>query len=294
MAFADDGAGFLVAAGRDVACVLSAAGTKGNALFSAGGSGLYNFSMRGPPGAWVGVSTKEQFGAGWKLKGLFYGGPGNLADGSGLLSGGWGPQFGEGDKIGMRLEQAGNRASLAFSKNGAPLGTAYDIEGWSGGELRPCVSLDTAGQGVTLEVPGAAAELPPLAAFLRARSDEGIEGEWVGRYALKVTGSGQDAWNLVARVGNALSCRVVAAGEGGAVRPAGGAVRLAGAVLSTMAMPPPDVFAIEQEALRMLGGITALRREGAELVLAGGGATERFAAAQNAAPVQRDQVHWMQ
>lgn len=286
MAFADDGAGYLVAAGAEVRCVLDAAGTKGNALFSEGGSGLYLFSMRGPPGAWVGVSTAEHFGAGWKLKGLFFGGPGNLADGSGLLSGGWGPQFGEGDQVGLRLEQAGSKASVSFSKNGVPLGTAFDIEGWSGGVLRPCVSLDTAGQGVALEVGGAAAELPPLAAFLRARSDEGIEGEWAGRYALKVTGVDHDAWNLAARVGNNLGCRVERAGGGGAVR-------LAGRVRSTMMMPPPDVYALEQEALRMLEGITALRREGAELVLAGGGAIERFAAAQSPAPVQRDQVHWM-
>ena len=61
-----------------------------------------------------------------------------------------------------------------------------------------------------------------------------------------------------------------------------------------MMMPPPDVYALEQEALRMLESITALRREGAELVMAGGGVIERFAAAQSPAPVQRDQVPWMQ
>lgn len=287
MAFADDGGGYLAIAGSEARCVRDAAGTKGNALFSEGGSGLYTFIFRGPPGAWVGVSTAEQFAAGWKLKGLFYGGPGNLSDGSGLLSGGWGPEFGEGDRVAMRLEQEGNRASLAFSKNGTPLGAAFDIEGWSGGVLRPCVCLDTLGQGVALEG-GGAAGLPPLPAFLRARSDEGVEGEWAGRFALKVSSVGQGAWSLAAKVGNTLACRVERAGEGGAVR-------LAGGVRSTMMMPPPDVLALEQEALRMLEGVTALRREGAELlVLSGGGATERFAAAQSPAPVQREHVHWMQ
>ena len=70
----------------------------------------------------MGVSAEDKFAAGWGMKGLFDGGPGNLSDGSSLVTSRWGPKFGDGDVIGMRLEQTGDKIVLAFSKNGSGLG----------------------------------------------------------------------------------------------------------------------------------------------------------------------------
>ena len=287
MPWQDDGAGLLTAAGAEVRFTGVAAGSKGNALWHAGGNGLYEFTLAGPSGLWLGVSTPARFAAGWQLKGLFFGGPGNTSDGSALVAGGWGPAFSAGDVIGMRVERdAAGRVTLAFSRNGAGLGTAFDVAGCGGeGELRPCVSLDTEGQAVAIAERGAAA-LPPLAALARAPpAGAGIEGEWRGRYDLHVAGAGAGAWSVSARIGNTLGCRVAAGADG--------ALRCAGGVRSTMMMPPPEVFALEQEAAAMLQALSGLRRDGAGLVLEGAGKAERFERCPGPAPAQREQIHWL-
>ena len=40
---------------------------------------------QGGGGMWVGVATEDRFGPGYGLKGLLYGGPGNLSDGGSLV-----------------------------------------------------------------------------------------------------------------------------------------------------------------------------------------------------------------
>jgi hypothetical protein len=54
----------------------------------------------------VGLTTPSKFKKGYGLRGYMYGGPGNLADGSALLKGHWGPEFKSGDKVGI-LANAG-------------------------------------------------------------------------------------------------------------------------------------------------------------------------------------------
>ena len=63
------------------------------------------------------VAERHRFGPGYKLKvssldsisvklplqGLLYGGPGNLSDGSSLVTGHWGPKFATGDNVGMKV-----------------------------------------------------------------------------------------------------------------------------------------------------------------------------------------------
>ena len=70
-------------------------------------------------GMWIGVAEEAKFGPGYQLKvipgsqiffslsrqGLLYGGPGNLSDGSSLVTGHWGPKFASGDNIGMKVER---------------------------------------------------------------------------------------------------------------------------------------------------------------------------------------------
>eukprot|EP00091_Calanus_sinicus_P015661 TRINITY_DN34159_c0_g1_i1.p1 TRINITY_DN34159_c0_g1~~TRINITY_DN34159_c0_g1_i1.p1 ORF type:complete len:103 (-),score=34.39 TRINITY_DN34159_c0_g1_i1:135-443(-) len=64
---------------------------KGNAIWMDDkvGEGVHcwSFEISGGKGLWIGVGTEENFGSGYKLKGLLYGGPGNLSDGGSLVLG---------------------------------------------------------------------------------------------------------------------------------------------------------------------------------------------------------------
>ena len=90
-----DGSGNLTVSGAKVSFTGSG-NSKGNALWSQGGTRSWEFKVTGSSGTWVGVSAEDKFAAGWGMKGLFYGGPGNLSDGSSLVTSRWGPKFGDG------------------------------------------------------------------------------------------------------------------------------------------------------------------------------------------------------
>ena len=187
-----DGSGKVFASGAEVRHSGRGSG-RGHAIWSQGGSGYWLLEVRGSgtTGLWIGVATAEHFKPGYALRGLFYGGPGNLSDGNSLVSSGhWGPKFVHGDRIGMRLEQAGDRVTLAFSLNGAGIGVAFDIRGWTGaGQLRPCVVLEDPSQAVKI-TPGGS--LPPLESMLAAGGGvpgPGVEGAWRGRCAIQAGGA---------------------------------------------------------------------------------------------------------
>lgn len=279
-----DGSNLIAIAGATVSFIGASSGNKGNALLDRGGSGIFNFSIDGP-GAWVGVSTASHFKPSWALKGLLYGGPGNLADGSALVAGRWGPICERGDTLSMRVEQTPTTASVAFARNGEGLGVAFDIAGWNGGALHPVVSLGDAGEAVTLLSVG---ELAPIGGFLRAApSAPGIAGDWTnGRYALLVDGAGAGAWSVAAKVANSLHVRASARADG--------RVGADGPVAATRMMPPPELAALENEVAAALGAMTDLRRDGDELVLeAAGRAPERFRRADGPGPARKEDIHWM-
>ena len=155
MAWRVDASGHAVASGGELKHGGAPGAEKmGNAMWMddkvGDGVHCWSFDISGGNGMWIGVGTEDNFGPGYNLKGMLYGGPGNLSDGGALVAGSWGPKFGPGDKIGMRLEVSGNHTTLAFSKNGSGLGVAYDIRGWTGGSLRPVVSLDSPDQSVQI------------------------------------------------------------------------------------------------------------------------------------------------
>ena len=95
--------------------------SKGNALWEEGegGSGEWVWRIEEGAGMWIGVAEEAKFGPGYQLKvisgsqiffslsrqGLLYGGPGNLSDGSSLVTGHWGPKFAPGDNIGMKVQR---------------------------------------------------------------------------------------------------------------------------------------------------------------------------------------------
>ena len=89
MTWRDDGTGNLTVSGAKVSFTGSG-NSKGNAIWSQGGTGSWEFNVTGSSGSWVGVSAEDKFAAGWGMKGLFYGGPGNLSDGSSLVTSRWG------------------------------------------------------------------------------------------------------------------------------------------------------------------------------------------------------------
>ena len=168
MSWHADGSNKVVSSGPELRRSSRGSG-RGHAVWSQGGSGYWLFEVRGAgSGIWIGVTTAQHFKPGYALRGLFYGGPGgNLSDGNSLVSSGhWGHKLSHGDRIGMRLEQAGGRVILAFSRNGAGLGVAFDIRGWStASQLRPCVSLDEATQALKISSGG---PLQPLENMLVA------------------------------------------------------------------------------------------------------------------------------
>ena len=123
----------------------------------------------------------------------------------------WGPKFGDGDVIGMRLEQTGDKTMLAFSKNESGLGVAFDISGYSGMEFCLAVSMDEAGQGVTISKTVTASldtfqPVPP--------PRQGLEGDWQGRFKVMIEKNGEGAWHIAAEVANIKSCNVNQGADG--------------------------------------------------------------------------------
>ena len=62
----------------------------------------------------MGVAEEARFGPGYQLKGLMFGGPGNLSDGSALVTGKWGPKLQPGDTLDMGLGVTENAITLSF------------------------------------------------------------------------------------------------------------------------------------------------------------------------------------
>ena len=95
--------------------------SKGNAIWEEGdgGSGEWLWKIEEGCGMWIGVAEESNFGPGYQLKvfivikccskfplqGLLYGGPGNLSDGSSLVTGHWGPKFAAGDEVDMKVSR---------------------------------------------------------------------------------------------------------------------------------------------------------------------------------------------
>jgi hypothetical protein len=87
----------------------------------------------------VGVVTEKEFLSGWGTKGMFYNG--NLTNGSAALSTNWGPRFGIGDSIGVRVLTTSDCVEVIYYKNGKSLGTGFLIEN-QGKFFAPCLSVD--------------------------------------------------------------------------------------------------------------------------------------------------------
>ena len=134
------------------------------------------FQIEQGEGMWVGVTTDENFMWSYALKGLMYGGPGNLSSGGGLAQGGWGPTLKAGDTVDMKVNLVDNHLTVEFGRNGFYLGKAFDIEGWPlSGPLRPVVSLSGEGNSLTISKVTDMEEFPAL---VKVPAEDDINGEW--------------------------------------------------------------------------------------------------------------------
>ena len=214
------------------------------------------------------------------MKGLFYGGPGNLSDGSSLVAGQWGPKFEDGDVIGMRLEQKNNTVTLAFSKNSEWLGVAFSISGWKDGELCPAISMDKSGQGAFISE----TTLPNFEDLGRSSTfGDGVEGSWKGRFKLEIEKGQDHEWNISAKIANIISCSVTETNG----------KFTAGNIMSTLMLAPPELRPLEEELRAVLTDITGLRREGESLILEGAGKQEIFKLASGFESASQENIKWM-
>eukprot|EP00088_Acartia_fossae_P055165 TRINITY_DN6405_c0_g1_i2.p1 TRINITY_DN6405_c0_g1~~TRINITY_DN6405_c0_g1_i2.p1 ORF type:complete len:290 (-),score=83.98 TRINITY_DN6405_c0_g1_i2:121-963(-) len=279
MSWKEDGSGKVGVSGAEVECTGDC--EKANAIWSQSAIGYWEFKVSGKPGTWVGVCSQSKFGPSYDMKGLFYGGPGNLSDGNSLVTGHWGPKFGEGDVIGMRVEHAGGRTLIAFSKNGEGLGAAFDIEGWSEGkDLCPAVSMNSVGQKVCVS----AGSMPAMVTMQKSTAGKpGVEGDWSGKFDVSIAKEGSK-YRVSAKAGNTMNCLVEEGGDG-KLKP--------GPIMSTRMMPPPHLQQLENEVNVILGSLQEFKRDGDKLVIVHGCGQEVMKPATGPGPAKKENVNWL-
>ena len=110
-------------------CCLRKGGSKFNALCEVGfSSGVEYFEVEvvEGSGAFVGVTSKAGFGEGYKIKGLFFGGPGNLSDGGAGLRINFGDAVKKGSVIGVTLDLTEEAmVGVSFWQGDTCLGEAF-------------------------------------------------------------------------------------------------------------------------------------------------------------------------
>merc|ERR1711872_1043017 len=105
---------------------------------------------------------------------------------------------------------------------------------------------------------------------LLTRGAMSLDGQWSGRFTLDIKSNGDNTWEVSTHVSNRIWCTL-------SYTPAGGWA--SGGACSTRMMPAPEEAGLEAEIIAILGAVTALRRDGDNLVLEGNGKTEVFKAA---------------
>lgn len=248
-------------------------------------------------GCWVGITTKAGFGAGYKLKGLFYGGPGNLSDGGGGLRQGFGPQMKQGDVVGVELDLT-NPEAVGFSlwHGERSLGEAFaDCPRQAGASVFPVVSAKSVGARIRLSLRAkprtavAASTAAPahwaegtwaLDKLVSNGNDQDIAGMFVG-FGGKAAGKGKGTgapgpvltvskppaagpgeFQLSMRVCNNLAFRA-ASSAGSSYQQADPQEQLKiSPGLSTRMMGPPPMMDLERMICTEMPGVTAWRLTG--------------------------------
>lgn len=221
----------------------------------------------------VGIVSPDEFKSGWKTKGMFYNG--NLTNGSAALSVNWGPRFGTGDSVGVRVLTTSENVEVTFYKNGKSLGTGFFIENLSNQIYCPCLNVDGEAK-LRIEIPE---ELPPQE--LLEEEDLAMPGPWKlveatredgtaltmpGRPATMELSRHQTTLRFAFRVGNPIS------GSAKILVDNGDTLTLEmGPMMSGQMMPPPVLREIES----LICGLNpnTLTIENGRLILGNGGTT---------------------
>ncbi|KAJ8905251.1 hypothetical protein NDN08_001759 [Rhodosorus marinus] len=246
--------------------VQSRSSKKANAIFEDGGirngeHKYYELSMikAETSATWFGMTTRDRFGPGYKLKGVFFGGPGNTSNGSALVK----SQFhesglAEGDLVGMEVD-VGTKLSVKYFVNNCFVGEAFRLDDYPRGEtLFPAVS--TSGKS---ELSMGIKDSPP-ATLNRIPEPSGLTGKWVpdgddfgsNTPTLCVRSTNDiNQYGVSAKCANTMSTSVNISGDSAS----------AGGVMSTMMMAPPEWQDSEMKTMKLLGTLTRFYLDGDKL-----------------------------
>lgn len=132
-------------------------GSKCNALCEVGfssGTEYFEVEVVEGSGAFIGVSTKAGFAEGYKIKGLFFGGPGNLSNGSAGLRTQFGQEVKPGSVIGVTLDLTDEKTvGITFWEGDTCLGEAFkDCAREPGAMVFPAVCASHSGDRFKLSL----------------------------------------------------------------------------------------------------------------------------------------------
>lgn len=261
-------------------------GSKCNALCEVGfssGTEYFEVEVVEGSGAFIGVSTKAGFAEGYKIKGLFFGGPGNLSNGSAGLRTQFGQEVKPGSVIGVTLDLTDEKTvGITFWEGDTCLGEAFkDCAREPGAMVFPAVCASHSGDRFKLSLkrnprkpklvtPHPAVgcwdlqrlvvdgELVNLDAALTIKGKgkgkgyaaEGEESK--GNIVMAITSRDMKLFKISLRLANTLMTSVVV------TTGADGTEELkVGMVAGTMVMAPPPLMDLEQRFCKALPLITS-------------------------------------
>jgi len=212
-----------------------------------------------PDGIFVGLTDLEKFKTGWELKGLLYGGPGNLSNGGTLLVGSYGPKIQSGNTVGILAVFEEEKLKVYFDLDGTPLGQAFDLPATVLNGVFPTVHFSGGGKATIVksgEIPANLSRAEPVY--------EGIEGYW---RCTELSGENPDSRAITVRIfkdetdenSYKVGLRVINNISFTLRRdPVSGAWIPAEAIRSTRMGGPPEIMKLESEMSHLVGNPTTL------------------------------------
>jgi len=246
---------------------------------------IWRFKIINGQNIWFGVSTEDRFAKCYGVRGLFYGGPGNLSDGSALVKSGWGPELVQGDTLDMKVQGISDGLTVEFGRNGFYLGTAFDIKGWNfeGQVIRPIVSLREKGDCVSISK----IEVSEFPTAVQAPEDDDITGDWKSdtdpSYTLYLYKIDEETCGVTAIVCNSIS---------GTVKHDGEKWQSQGFIESSfVGVWDQELVNFERTVSEMVGSIDGIVRDGTGLIVSYGGTTTKFVRAAKPLAAKNEDMH---
>jgi len=104
-------------------------------------------------GAFIGITTKNGFGDGYKLRAALLGGPGNLSNGSAGLRTGFSKEVVPGAVVGVQLDlREEEKVAVTFWRDGRCLGRAIEVTRPAGEAVFPVVSAKSVGDAFAIRI----------------------------------------------------------------------------------------------------------------------------------------------